>query len=134
MRLDRNKDGYITRQEASGTRLSGGVHRAREMGKRPPAIKSAGLLYVDTHNHLVGRRKSDETIKPANNHPSAGSIRSTVSLLDQLPPKLKARIGHENAYRLYKLKNNTCDEKGPDGLRCNVQPATWPPGSSFSLN
>jgi len=110
MRLDRNKDGYITRQEASGTRLSGGVHRAREMGKRPLAIKSA------------------------NNHPSAGSIRSTVSLLDQLPPKLKARIGHENAYRLYKLKNNTCDEKGPDGLRCNVQPATWPPGSSFSLN
>ena len=57
MRLDRNKDGYITRQEASGTRLSGGMHRAREMGKRPPAIKSTGLIYVDTHNHLVGRRK-----------------------------------------------------------------------------
>ena len=50
---------------------------------------------------LIG---SDEIINPANNHPSAGSIRSTVALLDQLPPKLKARIGHENAYGLYKLK------------------------------
>ncbi len=50
---------------------------------------------------LIG---SDEIIKPANNHPSAGSIRSTVVLLDQLPPKLKAQIGHENAYGLYKLK------------------------------
>ena len=57
MRLDRNKDGYITHREASGTRLSGGVHRARQTEKRPPAIKSAGLIYVDTHNHLVGRRK-----------------------------------------------------------------------------
>jgi predicted TIM-barrel fold metal-dependent hydrolase len=47
---------------------------------------------------------SDEIIKPADNHPSAGSIRSTISLLDPLPPKLKARIGYENAYRLYKLR------------------------------
>lgn len=50
---------------------------------------------------LIG---SDEIIKPANNHPSAGSIRSTVSLLGQLPLKLKSQIGYENAYRLYKLK------------------------------
>jgi predicted TIM-barrel fold metal-dependent hydrolase len=50
---------------------------------------------------LIG---SDEIIKPANDHPSAGSIRSTVALLDQLPPKLKAQIGYENAYRLYKLE------------------------------
>ena len=47
---------------------------------------------------------SDEIIKPANNHPSAGSIRSTVSMLEQLPLKLKSQIGYENAYRLYKLK------------------------------
>jgi len=46
---------------------------------------------------------SDEIIKPANNHPSAGSIRSTVGLLEQLPSKLKAQIGHENAYRLYEF-------------------------------
>ena len=46
---------------------------------------------------------SDEIIKPANNHPSAGSIRSTVSILEQLPMKLKSQIGYENAYRLYKL-------------------------------
>lgn len=47
---------------------------------------------------------SDEIIKPSNDHPSAGSIRSTVSMLEQLPPKLKSQIGYENAYRLYKLK------------------------------
>ena len=50
---------------------------------------------------LIG---SDEIIKPANNHPSAGSIRSTVGMLEQLPRKLKSQIGYENAYRLYKLK------------------------------
>lgn len=50
---------------------------------------------------LIG---SDEIIKPANDHPSAGSIRSTVSMLKQLPEKLKSQIGYENAYRLYKLK------------------------------
>ncbi|MBC8179378.1 MAG: amidohydrolase family protein [Deltaproteobacteria bacterium] len=50
---------------------------------------------------LIG---SDEIIKPANNHPSAGSIRSTASMLEQLPKKLKSHIGYENAYRLYKLK------------------------------
>jgi predicted TIM-barrel fold metal-dependent hydrolase len=46
---------------------------------------------------------SDEIIKPADNHPSAGSIRSTVSILAQLPLQLRARIGYENAYRLYHL-------------------------------
>ncbi len=50
---------------------------------------------------LIG---SDEIIKPANNHPSAGSIRSTVSMLEQLPPALKSQIGYENAFRLYRLK------------------------------
>ncbi|MCP5102321.1 MAG: amidohydrolase family protein [bacterium] len=50
---------------------------------------------------LVG---SDEIIKSANNHPSAGSIQSTVGMLEQLPQKLKQQIGYENAYRLYKLK------------------------------
>ncbi len=48
---------------------------------------------------LIG---SDEIIKPSDDHPSAGSIRSTVKLLNQLPPKLKKKIGHENAYGLYK--------------------------------
>ncbi len=50
---------------------------------------------------LIG---SDEIIKPSNNHPSAGSIRSTVSMLKQLPEKLRRQIGYENAYRIYKLK------------------------------
>jgi len=48
---------------------------------------------------LIG---SDEIIKPTNNHPSAGSMYSTVSLLDQLPAKLRSQIGYENAYRIYK--------------------------------
>jgi predicted TIM-barrel fold metal-dependent hydrolase len=50
---------------------------------------------------LIG---SDVIIKASNDHPSAGSLRSTVSLLEQLPEKLKSRIGYENAYGLYKLK------------------------------
>ena len=49
---------------------------------------------------LIG---SDEIIKPANDHASAGSIRSTVSMLQQLPSELRSQIGYENAYRLYKL-------------------------------
>jgi len=51
---------------------------------------------------LIG---SDEIIKAANNHPSAGSIRSTVGILDQLPLQLRSQIGYENAYRIYKLAN-----------------------------
>lgn len=50
---------------------------------------------------LIG---SDEIILPGNNHPSSGSIRSTVGILEQLPTNLKHKIGYENAYRLYKLK------------------------------
>jgi predicted TIM-barrel fold metal-dependent hydrolase len=50
---------------------------------------------------LIG---SDEIIKAANDHPSAGSLRSTISLLGQLPEELKSKIGYENAYGLYKLK------------------------------
>ncbi len=46
---------------------------------------------------------SDEIIKQTGNHPSAGSIRSTVSLLEQLPLDLRSQIGYENAYALYKL-------------------------------
>ena len=59
------------------------------------------LFHEFPDRFLIG---SDEIIKPANNHPSAGSIRSTVGILEQLPQKLKAQIGYENAYRLYKLK------------------------------
>lgn len=47
---------------------------------------------------------SDEIIRPANDHPSAGSIRSTASLLEQLPEPLKKKIGYENAGRVYKVK------------------------------
>lgn len=50
---------------------------------------------------LIG---SDEIVRPDNNHPSAGSIRATVSLLDQLPEKLRSQIGYENGYQLFKFK------------------------------
>ncbi len=59
------------------------------------------LLQEFPERFLTG---SDEIIKPANNPPSAGSIRSTVSMLEQLPPALKSQIGYENAIRLYKLE------------------------------
>ena len=54
--MDRNNDGYITRQEAAGTRLSGGVDKTRQVESRSPARESTELIYVDTHNHLGGRR------------------------------------------------------------------------------
>ncbi len=47
---------------------------------------------------------SDEIVQKGNRHPSAGSIKSTVGLLKQLPMELQQKIGYENAYRLYKLK------------------------------
>jgi len=50
--MDRNDDGYISREEAAGTPLAGGERRTRDRRAKGP---SAQLLYVDTHNHLVGR-------------------------------------------------------------------------------
>ncbi len=50
---------------------------------------------------LIG---SDEIVKAANNHPSAGSILSTVSILEQLPENLRSQIGSKNACRLYNLQ------------------------------
>jgi len=50
---------------------------------------------------LIG---SDEIILKDNRHPSAGSIQSTVGLLQQLPEELQRKIGYENAHRLYKLE------------------------------
>ncbi len=47
---------------------------------------------------------SDEIVQKGNRHPSAGSIKSTVGLLQQLPMELQQKIGYENAYRLYKLE------------------------------
>lgn len=47
---------------------------------------------------------SDEIVQRKNQHPSAGSIRSTLDLLKQLPTDLQRKIGYENAYRLYKLQ------------------------------
>ncbi|HJM83006.1 MAG TPA: amidohydrolase family protein [Nitrospinota bacterium] len=47
---------------------------------------------------------SDEIVKPANDHPSAGSIHSTLGILGQLPSQLKSQIGYKNAYFLFKLK------------------------------
>ena len=57
IRLDRDKNGYVSKTEASGTRLLGELHPRKQIEKSPPAPMSAELLYVDTHNHLVGPRK-----------------------------------------------------------------------------
>ncbi len=46
---------------------------------------------------------SDEIVQKGNRHPSAGSIRTTVGLLNQLPAQLRQKIGYENAARLYGL-------------------------------
>ena len=49
---------------------------------------------------------SDEIIKPSNDRPSAGSIVSTVSLLDQLPDSLRDRMGYGNALFLKGLSRD----------------------------
>ncbi len=63
-RMDRNADGYISRQEANGTFLAGEKrksHRDNLDGQQQqPVIEQSPvtpveLIYVDTHNHLVGR-------------------------------------------------------------------------------
>jgi hypothetical protein len=54
-RMDKDNDGYISRSEAEGTRLAG---KGRGKGRQQPALTepSRDLVYVDTHNHLVGRK------------------------------------------------------------------------------
>lgn len=46
---------------------------------------------------------SDEIVLPRNDHPSAGSILSTFSLLEQLPSDLKSKIGYKNARMVYPI-------------------------------
>jgi len=58
--MDRDNDGHITRQEAAGTRLTGGVDPARQVESRSPVRESMELIYVDTHNHLVGPRAMEQ--------------------------------------------------------------------------
>ncbi len=100
--LAENPNLYVSIRIASGMRQRKVVNPTfplAEDGRLKPEWLALFQEFPD--RFLLG---SDEIIKPADDHPSAGSIRSTVSLLDQFPPKLKARIGYENAYGLYKLK------------------------------
>ena len=70
-RMDGNADGYISRQEADDTPLTSGKNRrsSRDGMKgrsEQPVIEQsagrpAGLIYVDTHNHLVGRTSGEAT-------------------------------------------------------------------------
>ncbi len=50
---------------------------------------------------LIG---SDEIIKSGDDHPSADSITSTMSMIRQLPEDLQKAIGIDNPQRLYRLK------------------------------
>ena len=59
-RMDQNNDGYVPRREATGTRLLGGVKQTRPLESRSSARELTELIYVDTHNHLVGRRASGQ--------------------------------------------------------------------------
>lgn len=89
-------------------RIASGMHKRKVVQPGFPLDKNGrlkqewlALFQKFPDRFLIG---SDEIIKAADNHPSAGSIRSTVGMLSQLPQKLKQQIGYENAYRLYKLK------------------------------
>ena len=100
--LAENPNLYMSIRIASGMQEKKVVTPTFPLDKDGRVKQEWLVLFQDFPDRfLIG---SDEIIKPANNHPSAGSIRSTVSILEQLPWKLKAQIGYENACRLYKLK------------------------------
>ena len=88
-------------------RLASGMRERKVDSPSFPLDKNGRLkadwlkLFQDFPDHfLLG---SDEIIKPSNDHPSAGSMKSTVGLLDQLPPDLRAAIGYKNGYQIYRL-------------------------------
>jgi predicted TIM-barrel fold metal-dependent hydrolase len=99
--LAENPNLYMSIRIASGMRkrrVSNPTFPLSQDGRLKPEWLALFQEFPD--RFLLG---SDEIIKPADDHPSAGSIRSTMQLLDQLPPKLKPMIGYENAYRLYRF-------------------------------
>jgi predicted TIM-barrel fold metal-dependent hydrolase len=89
-------------------RVAGGM-QARNVVRSTFPLDSEGRIKKEwlalfqefSDRFLIG---SDEIILKGNRHPSAGSIKSTVGLLQQLPEELQRKIGYENAYRLYKLQ------------------------------
>ncbi len=100
--LEENPNLYISLRVASG------MQQRRTAGTTFPLDTNNRLkpLWLSLFKEFPARFLigSDEIIKPANDHPSAGSIQSTISLLEQLPPGLKKQIGSQNAYALYKIK------------------------------
>ena len=99
--LQENPNLYLSLRIASGMQKRKVAHATFPLN-RDGRLKAEWLkLFEDFPDRFcIG---SDEIVKPDNSHPSSGSIRSTVSLLEQLPPKLQALIGYENANRIYKL-------------------------------
>ncbi|MFC1807101.1 amidohydrolase family protein [Candidatus Omnitrophota bacterium] len=90
------------------------IRIASGMQKRPAAMKLTFPLddqgnlkeeWLDLFNEFPDRFVigSDEIVLRSNKHPSAGSVESTVHMLEQLPDELRRKIGHENARRLYRL-------------------------------
>lgn len=89
-RLDRNGDGYISREEATGTPLLGSERRS-----------PSELLYVDTHNHLVGPRRGG----PSSPMDSDAPARAALAAMDSAGVKLNLVMpmpqGAEQAHHLY---------------------------------
>ena len=102
--LAENPNLYMSIRIASGMKERKVVHPTFPLDENGRLKQEWLTLFQEFPDRfLIG---SDEIIKSANNHPSAGSIRSTVSMLEQLPLKLRSQIGYENAYRIYKLAKN----------------------------
>ncbi len=99
--MSENPNLYMSIRIASGMRkrkVSAPTFPLDENGNLKPQWLALFQEFPD--RFIIG---SDEIIKPTDDHPSAGSIRSTVGLLEQLPPDLRSKIGFENARRLYRL-------------------------------
>lgn len=99
--LQENSNLYLSLRIASGMKKRKVAHATFPLN-RDGSLKADWLkLFQEFPDRFcIG---SDEIVKPDNSHPSSGSIHSTVSLLDQLPPQLQVLFGYENAKRIYNL-------------------------------
>ena len=99
--LQENANLYLSLRVASGMKRRKVAHATFPLD-RDGRLKGEWLaLFQEFPDRFcIG---SDEIVKPDNSHPSSGSIRSTVSLLEQLPPQLQVLFGYENAKGIYNL-------------------------------
>ncbi|MBN1942644.1 MAG: amidohydrolase family protein [Phycisphaerae bacterium] len=99
--LAENPNLYMSIRIASGMRERKAAPRTFPLDREGRLKPQWLALFQEFPDRFV--LGSDEIIKPSNDHPSAGSIRTTVGILEQLPEALRKQIGYQNTYHIYKL-------------------------------